>query len=690
MEAIAVIGFSGSFPQSSSVKEFWQHLCDGKELISFIDTQTLLEEGLDPQIVKHPQYVKAKALLPDADCFDASFFGYSAREAAYIDPQQRVLLQDAWSALEHAGYDAEQYKGSIGVFAGCSFSSYFCFNLFPQLNDPTNLMQDEMLMVLGTEKDFLSTRISYKLNLRGPSKCIQTACSTSLVAVHDACQSLLNYECDIALTGGVSITSPLQHGYMYSKEGINSPDGHCRAFDHRAEGTVMGNGAGIVVLKRLTEAIADRDTIFAVIKGSAINNDGARKIGYTAPSVEGQAEVIIAAQLSAGVDADNISYIEAHGTGTVLGDPIEIKALSRAFCRQTNAKQFCKIASLKTNIGHLDAAAGIAGLIKTILVLQHRLIPPSLHFEKPNEAIAFSETPFIVNDSLTEFSGNSPFIAGVSSFGIGGSNAHLILEEAPKRVLHQSDNSCYLFLFSGKNNEALKRVLMQFLANIVSMNYPLADISYTLQVGRKRLEYRACFISESKENLIQLIRTYIDNGLPQSPPRSSVTSNELSNKLKKKAEDWLQGTDCDWENYYRNEKRSRVPLPTYPFLKERHWIYPKHKHALSIAKPEYSSSHLSAETPDVSNVIELGIIEIWKKSLKLVHLSSRDDFFALGGDSLLALEILEELRKRFSVELNLRQVIENRTVEELAKTVEESLISKISTLSEKQVEELLK
>lgn len=421
MEAIAVIGFSGSFPQSSSVQEFWGHLCAGNELISFLEADQLLQEGLDPDVVNHPNYIKAKAVLPDADCFDASFFGYSAREAAYIDPQQRVMLECAWSALEHSGYDPEQYKGLIGVFASCSFSSYFCLNLLPHLNGSGNLMQDEMLMVMGTEKDFLPTRISYKLNLTGPSKCIQTACSSSLVAVHDACQSLLNYDCDIALAGGVSITSPLRHGYFYTKEGINSPDGHCRAFDHRAAGTVMGNGAGIVVLKRFDEAVADRDTVYAVIRGSAINNDGAQKIGYTAPSIEGQSKVIIAAQMAAGVKAEDITYVEAHGTGTVLGDPIEISALTRAFRKQTNAKQYCKLGSVKTNIGHLDAAAGIAGLMKTILISQHRLIPPSLHFEKPNKSIPFTETPFIVNDRLVPWTGNQGvYLAGVSSFWYWG------------------------------------------------------------------------------------------------------------------------------------------------------------------------------------------------------------------------------------------------------------------------------
>ncbi|MCC3433252.1 MAG: polyketide synthase, partial [Microcoleus sp. PH2017_04_SCI_O_A] len=431
LEGIAIVGMAGRFPGAKNVDEFWQNLRDGVESISFFSEQELESFGIDESVVRDPRYVKARAVLADIELFDASFFGLNPREAEITDPQHRFFLESAWQALENAGYNSETYEGAIGVYAGAgSFNTYFLNNLYPnrQLRESVGDFQ----LTIANEKDFLSTRVSYKLNLKGPSVTVQTACSTSLVAIGMACQSLLNYQCDMALAGGVSIGVNQKTGYFYKEGMILSPDGHCRAFDANAQGTVSGSGVGIVVLKRLEEAIADGDYIHAVIKGCAINNDGALKVGYTAPSIDGQAQAIADALAIAEIPPETVSYIEAHGTGTPLGDPIEIAALTQAFSVDTKKKGFCAIGSAKTNIGHLDTAAGVAGLIKTVQALKHQLIPPSLHFEQPNPQIDFANSPFYVNTQLSEWkAGKSPRRAGVSSFGIGGTNAHVVLEEAP-------------------------------------------------------------------------------------------------------------------------------------------------------------------------------------------------------------------------------------------------------------------
>ncbi|HEY9666547.1 MAG TPA: polyketide synthase, partial [Coleofasciculaceae cyanobacterium] len=383
MEGIAIIGMSGRFPGAKNLSEFWQNLRDGVESISFFTDEELIASGIDPTVLSEPNHVKAGAVLEDTELFDASFFEINPREAELTDPQHRLFLECAWEALESAGYDSQRCESRIGVYAGASLSNYYSFDLNRDQMGSAQCYQT----VIGNDKDFLTTRVAYKLNLKGPSITVQTACSTSLVATAIACQSLLNYQCDVALAGGVSIRVPQKTGYVYQEGGTLSPDGHCRAFDAQAKGTTIGNGLGVVVLKRLSEAIADGDCIHAVIKGSAINNDGSRKVGYTAPSVDAQAEAIAEAIMFAEVEPETINYIEAHGTGTALGDPIEIAALSKVFRASTEKKAFCAIGSLKTNIGHLDAAAGIAGLIKTVLALKHQSIPPTLNFEQPNPQI---------------------------------------------------------------------------------------------------------------------------------------------------------------------------------------------------------------------------------------------------------------------------------------------------------------
>ncbi len=508
LESIAIIGMAGRFPGAKSIEQFWQNLCDGKESISFFTDEELVAAGVDPALLSDPNYVKASPVLEDIEMFDALFFGFTPREAEVMDPQHRLFLECAWEALENAGYNSETYEGLIGVYAGAALNTYLLRNLNSH-PDIFNLASASQILI-GNNRDFLPTRVSYKLNLKGPSVNIGTACSTSLVAVQMGCQSLLNYQCDMVLAGGVTIASR-KEGYLYQEGGIASPDGHCRAFDAKAQGTIGGNGVGIVVLKRLEDALADGDSIYAVIKGSEINNDGSLKAGYTAPSTEGQAKVIAEAMAIASVAPETITYIETHGTGTALGDPIEIAALTKVFRAGTNKRGFCAIGSLKTNIGHLGTTAGVAGLIKTVLALKHKMIPPSLHFEQPNPKIDFANSPFYVNKSLREWQTDGILRrAGVSSFGIGGTNAHIILEEAPNLEVSGDSRPWHLLLLSAKTNSALETAttnLAEYLEQHPEVN--LADVAYTLQVGRWAFSYRRMLV----------VRCFDVEGLDEKPQR---------------------------------------------------------------------------------------------------------------------------------------------------------------------------
>lgn len=491
---IAVIGMACRFPKARNVDEFWRNLREGVEAISFFSEEELRAAGVEAEELSDPNYVRADAYLEDVDIFDASFFGFSPREAAMMDPQHRIFLEQSWKACEMAGYIPETYEGRIGVYAGAGRNSYLLTNLLsnPQLIESAGNFQT----TLGNDGDYLATRVSYKLNLKGPSINVQTACSTSLVAIHLACQSLLNRECDMALAGGASIRLPQKHGYMYQDGGILSPDGHCRAFDARAQGTVGGSGVGVVLLKRLADAVADNDTIHAIIIGSAVNNDGSLKVGFTAPSVEGQASVIEEALAMAMVEPETITYVEAHGTGTALGDPIEIAALTQAFRTGTQKRGFCALGSVKTNLGHLDAAAGIAGFIKTLMAIKHKMLPPSLHFQEPNPKIDFEDSPFCVNNALRQWEVNKgPRRAAISSFGIGGTNAHIIIEEAPEARTETTLKPYHLLVLSAKTDSALDGASAR-LASFLKQNSEtnLADVAHTLQVGRKGFEHRRALV----------------------------------------------------------------------------------------------------------------------------------------------------------------------------------------------------
>jgi phthiocerol/phenolphthiocerol synthesis type-I polyketide synthase E len=532
---IAVIGMAVRFPGAKNVQEFWDNLKNGVESISFISDSEVAGTGFDPELFKNTNYVKSiGGAFENKEYFDARFFGYTPGEAKLMDPQMRIFHECAWEALEDAGCIPSKYGGLIGLYAGGESS----------LDWEGRVLLSGLAYELGvwaathlSYKDYLVTRVSHRLDLKGPAVIIQTACSTSLAAVHIACRALLTGDCHIALAGGISVTSSPRVGYLYQEDMIFSPDGHCRAFDAKAKGTVSSEGAGIVVLKPLQAAISDGDHIYAIIKGSAMNNDGITKIGFTAPSPQGQAAVIKAAQRFARVESESIGYIETHGTGTALGDPIEIEALSKAF--NTKKRKFCAVGSVKTNVGHLGITAGIAGFIKTVLVLKNKLVPASLHFETPNPAIDFENSPFLVNTKLTPWKNDKyPLRAGVSSFGIGGTNAHVILEEAPAEnrdkegtrgrapLFNEESSKKYrLILLSAKTSASLDR-MAENLVNHFKKNpdLNLADAVYTLQVGREAYRYRKIVLCTSLDEAAAALAT----GDPARVETFQVIYNEPS------------------------------------------------------------------------------------------------------------------------------------------------------------------
>lgn len=505
---IAVVGMAGRFPGASNIEEFWRNLRGGVESVTFFSDEELLEQQVDPALLDSPNFVKANSYLQDAEYFDAGFFGFSPREAEMMDPQNRVFLECAWSALEDAGYDSERFSGLIGVFGGSAISTY-------ALRRPEVVMGG-LAFQLANTSDTLCTRVSYKMNMEGPSVTVQSACSTSASAIHIAIQSLLSGDCDMALAGGVRIYFPQKAGYIYTENGIHSPDGHTRSFDANGRGAVFGEGVAIVVLKRLADALADGDAIRAVVKSSALNNDGIHKAGYTAPRVEGQVNVVRSALLSADVDPETISYVECHGTGTPVGDPIEVAGLSQAYREHTAKKNYCAIGSVKSNMGHLDVAAGVTGFIKTVLALEHKEKPPSLHFETPNPEIDFEDSPFFVQTELEPWpEGATPRRAGVNCFGIGGTNCHMILEEAPPAPdSAPSRRPAELVVLSARTPEALDGAtanLAERLRRAPLLELP--DVAFTLQAGRRGFNERRILVARDRDEAVAILSGQKDGRL---------------------------------------------------------------------------------------------------------------------------------------------------------------------------------
>ena len=490
---VAIVGMAGRFPGADNIEAFWDNLLEGRESIQFFSLQELAAAGIAPTLYSQKSYVPAHGSLGDIESFDAELFGFTDSWAQLIDPQHRVLMQVIWHTLEHAGYAKPSTDSSIGVFVGCGQNDYVLQKVLPFL--AANPEASEYSAILGNERDFIATRISHTMDLTGPSLTIQTACSTSLVAVHTACRSVLDGDCDMAIAGGVSLQIPQMSGHVYKEGMINSPDGHCRAFDARAEGTVWGSGAGAVLLKPLEQALEDQDTIYAVIKGTAINNDGAKKSSFLAPSVEGQLAVIEQALARAGVPAETIDYIETHGTGTALGDVVEFTALQRAYETVTSKRQFCALGSVKTNVGHLNTASGIAGLCKVALAVSRGKIPATLHFTSPNPKIPFADSPFFVNGALRDWpQTHKPRRAGLSSFGIGGTNAHAIVEQPPAVEYPPASNTPKLLVLTAKTEHALETLRLSLAQHLrQTPDVTLDDLAWTLAVGRKAFEHRSAF-----------------------------------------------------------------------------------------------------------------------------------------------------------------------------------------------------
>ena len=503
---IAIIGMAGKFPGANNLNQFWDNLKQGVISIKRFSDEELIENEVNQQDLQHPNYIRAKGTLDDIEHFDGEFFEYSGREAEILDPQIRLLTELSWHALEDAGYVPEKYEGSIGVYTGVTNNLYWQLKMIASGKIANN---ETLSVAIYSEKDHVSTRISYKLNLTGPSFTVETQCSTSLVAFHLACQGIINGECDMAIAGGGSINLPNKAGYIYQEGSIHSKDGTCRAFDENANGTVFSDGAGLVVIKSARKAIADGDDIYAIVKGSAINNDGTEKAGFTAPSISGQREVIMAAYQKAGVSPETIGYVETHGTGTAIGDPIEVEALNQAF--STEKRGFCRIGSLKPNVGHMDNAAGIGNIIKATLALKNKQIPPSINFNKPNPKINFAKTPFVVNTELTDWTENDHFPrrAGVSSYGVGGTNAHAILEEylptEPKE--EGQDERLTLIPFSARSESTFALVKDNLLNFIDQRDTPLVDVAYTLQTGRRDFAYRSFVLSSTRQDTVDKLHS---------------------------------------------------------------------------------------------------------------------------------------------------------------------------------------
>ena len=505
---IAIVGLALRVPGAATPEQYWANLAAGVESVQTYTDEELLARGVTPGELANPNYVRAGIPLENVDQFDPEFFGFSPKEGAILDPQHRHFYEVAWEALERSGHPPSKFPGAIGIFAGCGMGAYFTFNLLsnPDLVDTVGLF---LLRHTGNDKDFLATRVSYAFNLKGPSVNVVTACSTSLVATHMAAQSLLSGECDMALAGGSTIEVPHRVGYIYKEGEVLSPDGHCRTFDHRSKGTVFGSGTGVVVLRRLADALADGDHIHAVIKGSAVNNDGASKVGYLAPSVDGQAAAIAEALAVADVSADSIGYVECHGTATPVGDPIELAALTRAFRESTKRTGYCRIGSVKTNIGHLDTAAGVASLIKATLALEHKQIPPSLNYEAPNPVIDFAASPFKVAAALTDWvDGAEPRRACVNSLGVGGTNAFVVLEEAPAARSQPPNEKPQLLVLSARNRRALDDASKRLAAWLrENHDQPFADIAYTLRVGREGFEQRRVLAATTHDEAAALLES---------------------------------------------------------------------------------------------------------------------------------------------------------------------------------------
>ena len=631
---IAIIGVSGRFPDANSVEDLFDNCLNGVISIRKHSDSELINSGVKSEYLDDENYVKYGSFVNDIDKFDNSFFQVTQVEANITDPQHRMFLKCAWEALENASYSPEKFNGKIGVFASTSLSTYLINNVLE--SDYYKSKTFDYATFINNDKDFLPTKVSYKLGLRGPSIAIQSGCSSSLVAAHYACQSIINEESDIAIVGGVSISVPQKAGYHYKDGSTFSKDGQIRPFDSEATGMLKGNGCGVVVLKELNKAIEDHDYIYAVINSSVVNNDGKNKVGYTAPSVTGQSDAIKSAIEKSGIDVNKIRYIETHGTGTKLGDPIEMRALSRAY--NIGEEHKVVVGSIKANIGHLDAAAGIVGLAKTAMILNKGIIPKSVNFESPNPQINFEKIPFYVetkeNIVLNKSEKN---YAAVSSFGIGGTNVHMILEDHKEDRKQVHDDRAYVLPLSAKSESALnmeKNNLMEFLKSHERLN--IGDVAFSLCFGRNDFKYRYYLIASSVKEAIEKLS-------------NSEISFSKDRNLDEVAKQWKNGESVSWEPLFSGVDVFKVPLPTYPFEEKSFWINPSHKaNEKGIIIDKTKSKVVEDKLSKDETINE--VIDIWARDLEM-EIKRNDDFFDIGGESLIAIDIISDLNKRFGLDL---------------------------------------
>ncbi|WP_425298120.1 beta-ketoacyl synthase N-terminal-like domain-containing protein [Nocardia brasiliensis] len=722
---IAVVGLACRFPDAVDIDQFWDNLISGVDSVSRFAPKSIAGPGGSKR-----EYVPAGGLLQNPEWFDAGYFGYTPREALLIDPQHRVLLECAVEAIEGAGYDPDRFPGLIGIYAGCSLSTYTETLRAKQLDDGSITTWD---ILTGSTSDYLASRIAYKLGLRGPATNVQAACATSLYAVHYAARALLAGECDLALAGGSSVRLPAALD-NYRIGGITSPTGACRPFDAAADGVIGGQGCGITVLKRLSEAIADGDHIHAVLRGSAVNNDGRDRAGFTAPGVRGQFEVVRAAQHAAGVTPSSITYVEAHGTGTRVGDPIEVAGLNQAFADGNSREQPCLLGSVKGNIGHTDAAAGIAGFIKTVLAVEHGIIPPSLHYSEPNPDIDFTAGPFAVVTEPTPWAPTGlPRRAGVTARGLGGGNAHVVLEQPPSPLPRAVTAQPQVLVLSAHTPAALDELTARLAGWFADQpELELADVAWTLQVGRRLHGHRRYAVVRDRQDALRvlngaaperlvtgdhardaravalLVRDTADTevlrhwralGLDpdltlhpdcsddeirsalDTPGRLFLAIDDagLSARLREHplwtpehivvtvtdplaalGELWLAGLPIDWAAAHTEQVR-RVALPAYPFQRQPYLL------TAETAAPTRPS------TPDAGLDTEQTVTMLFTEFLGLPDVDPADSFFDLGGDSLVATDLVIKLGELLPVELEVRAMYLAPSVRELTALIEEHL-----------------
>ncbi|WP_280429599.1 beta-ketoacyl synthase N-terminal-like domain-containing protein [Nocardia brasiliensis] len=722
---IAVVGLACRFPDAVDIDQFWGNLISGVDSVSRFAPKSIAGPGGSKR-----EYVPAGGLLQNPEWFDAGYFGYTPREALLIDPQHRVLLECAVEAIEGAGYDPDRFPGLIGIYAGCSLSTYTETLRAKQLEDGSITTWD---ILTGSTSDYLASRIAYKLGLRGPATNVQAACATSLYAVHYAARALLAGECDLALAGGSSVRLPAALD-NYRIGGITSPTGACRPFDAAADGVIGGQGCGITVLKRLSEAIADGDHIHAVLRGSAVNNDGRDRAGFTAPGVRGQFEVVRAAQHAAGVTPSSITYVEAHGTGTRVGDPIEVAGLNQAFADGNSREQPCLLGSVKGNIGHTDAAAGIAGFIKTVLAVEHGIIPPSLHYSEPNPDIDFTAGPFAVVTEPTPWAPTGlPRRAGVTARGLGGGNAHVVLEQPPSPLPRAVTAQPQVLVLSAHTPAALDELTARLAGWFADQpELELADVAWTLQVGRRLHGHRRYAVVRDRQDALRVLngaaperlvtgdhardaravallvretadtevlrhwralglepdlilhpdcsddeiraaldtpgRLFLaigDTGLsarlrehPLWTPEHIVVT--VTDPLAALGELWLAGLPIDWAAAHTEQVR-RVALPAYPFQRQPYLL------TAETAAPTRPS------TPDAGLDTEQTVTMLFTEFLGLPDVDPADSFFDLGGDSLVATDLVIKLGELLPVELEVREMYLAPSVRELTALIEEHL-----------------